>query len=79
MSVFVGDRFTAVSAVKIAREIPGITTLQVQCEVCTKWVTISLILWLSYLSSLSDPLLFSNPSGERFEFGHVSPFKLGRV
>jgi hypothetical protein len=51
--VFVGNRFTAVSAVKVARETPDTTKLQFQCEMLTAWLTSSLILFPSYLCSLS--------------------------
>ena len=37
MSVFVGNRFTAVNAVKVARETPDTTTLQFQCQMLTDW------------------------------------------
>src|SRR6185503_16323660 len=53
MSVFVGNRFTAVRAVKVAREAPDTTTLQFQCEMLTEWLTSSLILIHSFLSRLS--------------------------
>ena len=51
--MFVGNRLTAVNAVKVARETPDTTNLQFQCEMLTEWLTSSLILCHSYLSSLS--------------------------
>ena len=40
--MFIGNRFTAVSAVKVARETPDTTKLQFQCEMLTEWLTSSL-------------------------------------
>jgi hypothetical protein len=51
--VFVGNRLTAVNAVKVARETPKTITLQFECEMLTEWLTDSPILWPSYLSSVS--------------------------
>src|SRR6478736_6639112 len=53
MSVFVRNRFTAVNAVKIARETAEATRLQFQCRMLTGRLTAPLSLWYSYRSSMS--------------------------